>query len=538
MMRAFKTHGLFERKRSRHDRYAMTDTLIRSDVEDRVGGAGDVRAGTRHRGLAAAWHILTASGAMAIVGAWGIGTPVLWVDEIMTWSASDRSWFQIARVADDVDAVLAPYYLLMSVWTAIFGDSHLALRLPSLLAMIATAGLVAAIGARLHSPHAGAAGGLLLAALPAVSRYAQEARPYALMSCFAVLATLALLRAWQEPSRWRWIVYALACALTGWSNLLAFSVVGAHAVAVLVALWWRRAAVRGEAKAWAVSVAAAAVAVFPLLVLGLRQQGQISWLFLTSWQALPDILGRVAGGGLLAGLLFGLGVAAMVAGEQRIELIPRAAERAALGNRGFAFVAVAALAVLPFLLLFVTGMFRPLYHDRYVLLMLAAWAALAGVALARVSRPVAAIVLVAVVLLGAGQQLAMRQPDGHADTGVAEASRSISAQSREGDVIILQANHGWLRLAADYYLDPTSRPRDAMMEKTPVQKGGYLATECQSAQRCLASPPRVWVMCYGTQEDPLDCLSADAVAVLRGSYQLSLLEQHGAIRVGLFNRAN
>lgn len=517
----------------------MTDTLVRSDVED--GREDGVASGTRLRGgLAGVWHILAASGAMAIVGAWGISTPALWRDEIITWTASGRSWFQIARVVDNVDAVVAPYYLLMSVWTAIFGDSHLALRLPSLLAMITAAGLVAAIGARLHGPLAGAAGGLLFAALPGVSRFAQEARPYALVCCFAALATLALLRAWQEPSRGRWVVYALACALTGWSHLLAFSVVGAHAMAVLVALWWQRGAVRGKATAWAVSVAAAAVTVVPLLVLGVRQQGQISWLPLTSWQALPEILGRIVGGGLLAGLLLGLGVAAMVPGEWRAKVIPRprTGEGAAFGNAGFALVAVAALAVLPFLLFFVAGMFRPLFHDRYVLLMLAAWAALAGVALARVSRPVAAIILVAVVFLGAGQQLAMREPGGHTDAGVAEASRSISAQSRAGDVIVIDAKQGWLRLGADYYLDPTSRPRDAMVAKTPVQMGGYLASECESAQQCLGSAPRVWVMCYGTQENPLDCLSDDTVAAVRGSYQLSLVEQHGTIRVGLYSRPN
>lgn len=78
-----------------------------------------------------------------------------------------------------VDAVLAPYYALVKVWTAVAGSSDLALRLPSLAAMIGAAGLVGALGARLAAPRHGLLAGLLFAVLPSATRFAQEARPYA-----------------------------------------------------------------------------------------------------------------------------------------------------------------------------------------------------------------------------------------------------------------------------------------------------------------------------------------------------------------------
>src|SRR5205807_9226878 len=84
------------------------------------------------------WPALLTFGAAA----WQLGTPSLWADELATWGAVRLGWGQLFRLSGHVDAVVAPYYALAKVWTAVAGTSPVALRLPSAFAMAATAALV------------------------------------------------------------------------------------------------------------------------------------------------------------------------------------------------------------------------------------------------------------------------------------------------------------------------------------------------------------------------------------------------------------
>ncbi len=131
----------------------------------------------------------------------------------------------------NVDAVLGLYYLGLHLWMAVFGDSAAAMRLPSALAMTGAAGIVALTGKRLGGTRAGLISGLIFAVIPSVSRFAQEARPYAFATLFAALATLLLLRAMERPT-WLRCCYALALAAVGASNLIALCVLAVHAAIV------------------------------------------------------------------------------------------------------------------------------------------------------------------------------------------------------------------------------------------------------------------------------------------------------------------
>src|SRR5258706_11492490 len=115
--------------------------------------------------------------------------------------------------------------------------------------MSVAVGLPAALGRRLAQASglpgpraAGLLAGLALTAVPLTTRYAQEARPYALTTLFAVLATYALVRAVASP-RWPWwVLYAAALLLAGLFRLLSVLIVAAHAVS----LWWARSQAGGE----------------------------------------------------------------------------------------------------------------------------------------------------------------------------------------------------------------------------------------------------------------------------------------------------
>ena len=137
----------------------------------------------------------------AALGLFEIGVPQLWRDELASWSAASRTLPQLWAMVHNIDAVLGVYYLGLHLWMAVFGQSATAMRLPSVIAMAAAAAMVALTGRRLGGRLAGLASGLVFAVIPSVSRFAQEARPYAFAMFFTALATLLFLRAMERP-RW------------------------------------------------------------------------------------------------------------------------------------------------------------------------------------------------------------------------------------------------------------------------------------------------------------------------------------------------
>jgi len=85
--------------------------------------------------------------------------PVLSWDEVATADVAHRSAGQIGRLLPHIDGVFGPYYLLMHVWTTLFGASVLSLRLPSILAMAGAAALTGELGRRLFGVTAGVLAG-------------------------------------------------------------------------------------------------------------------------------------------------------------------------------------------------------------------------------------------------------------------------------------------------------------------------------------------------------------------------------------------
>ncbi|MEU7801903.1 glycosyltransferase family 39 protein [Micromonospora arborensis] len=460
----------------------------------------------------------------------GLGSAQLWRDELATWSAATRSPHDLVRLAGTIDAATGPYYLLMHGWTAVVGDSTIALRVPAVLAMTVAAGLLAVLGAWLVDRRTGLFAGLLFAVLPGTSRYGQEARPYALATMLAVLATLLLVSALRRPSWARWAGYAAAVAALGLIHLIALTLLAAHALVVLLA-WWRGPVVAGIAAPadggaerdrrvwrWVVAVVPVVLLVSPLLVEARAQRSrQLNWVNLARLDDLTALPGGVTQSSVVGGLL--VGVAALGA--------------ARLGRR--ALLPVSAV-LLPVLLLFAAGTVVALWVPRYLVFVVPFACLLAGAALAAVAAPAALVVVVLAGLFGLPDQTALRRTHEwprSAPVDYAGAARVIADGQRPGDAVVYSPRQSWLflDLGIEYHLDDP--PRDVLVTEDEARRGDLWAAECPQPAQCLAGTTRVWLVISGRHAEPLAAVTGVKGEALRADFTVAQVWQRPGLTVAL-----
>lgn len=378
------------------------------------------------------WVFLPAALAL-LVGGWGIAEPSLWRDESVSGMVARLPFDRFWAVLGDLDAVHAAYYLLLRPFAALGGAPELLLRLPSLLAFAATAYGVAVLGRRLAGPLAGLAAGVIYALLPIASRYAQEARSYAIVSAVAVLATWLLvdLLDRERPPWWSYAGYAAAVALLGWLHVYALLLLPAHALAVALA---RRRPLPGSSPVpaglrrlvgWACALAGAGVALLPLVVVASGQrETQVWWLEAPTLSDLAAFPFEIAGGTAASAVVFAL------------------AAFGAWTARRTPFVV--AWVILPVALSLALSQVQPIYHPRYLLFVVPGVALAAGIGVAAVAeriprRPARAVALGAALVLLAGltfgTQLDLRRVDSRPDD-LRGMTRVLDAESRPGDAVL------------------------------------------------------------------------------------------------------
>lgn len=527
----------------------------------------------------AAPAVVTAAGGLIEVG-----VPQLWRDELASWSAATRTLPQLWAMLHNIDAVLGIYYFGLHLWMAVFGDSATAMRLPSVIAMAGAAGVVALIGRRLGGGVAGLASGLVFALIPSVSRYAQEARPYAFAMFFAALATLTFLRAMERPNWSRWAIYAVVLAAAGASNLIAVSVAAGHLVILLWDFLQRTVRIGGAGtpetgrrlpggrlapegsplllvKRFCVALVGGAVLVSPLVVEGHAQQG---------WQiggvATPHVAELIGVSGGLWQELFAsvpVAVAVMLLATASLLAAPDARRRSIAGY-------ALAFAVAPVIAVWLISRGPVSYWTyRYMLFGIAGWSVGAGLCIAyladrlkgaRLARltgalsprfTVAAVLIAVVGLLGIHDQLAIRQNEAHNLWAYPEmpsngtpvdyqaAAAVIAANERPGDGIVYQVsdlNHYQVDTAMTYYLRG-KLPMPVFQTYTQVQSNNLQPTECvdPSVPGCIIGTPRLWVVFVDhLAPDPFSALPWSEEAYLQVlGYQTQEMWQENGITVAL-----
>lgn len=473
-------------------------TAVGDPVTPTTGGDGGERGvGTtvpgRDAGRQPAWvWAVPAAAALAVTAPW-LDRTALWEDELATLSAATRSWSDLARLVRNVDGVHATYYALVHVWTGVFGTSAVSLRLPSVLATAVAAALLAVLGARLAGRRTGVVAGLLLAVVPSVSQYADDARPYALVLAVAVGATLALVDALERPGRWRWVRYAVLVALLGALQVTATLLVLAHACIL------GTGAVRTRAAAgFVAALASAGLVVAPVAALGSLQQAQIDWIRPPTPARLLDLPpGLFVSASVMAAVLGAAATVALRAGPVRRVAVP------------WAVVPAVALVALSFTVV-------PLTSPRYLLFTVPGW--LLAAAAATTDRR-SAVALVAVVLvLGLPAQTRLRGDVWYDQPDYRRVAAVLDERARPGDAVAMTA---WAplryRLGLSAYLSPRTRLDDVFAGEPAAAAATLDDLPCTPAADCLGTPPRLWIGCWRGCGDPLAGLAPDQAAAVRAA---------------------
>ncbi len=389
-----------------------------------------------------------------------LGRQSFWYDEAVSVERARDSVLSLVTGARRDLGNPPLYYVLLRIWTGIFGAGDSAARSLSVVFGVASVPLLFLVARRLVSQRAALAATALLALAPVHVYFAQEARGYALVTFLCLASFASLLRALAAPARpWPWVPWAAATFLALYTHYGALFVVLAQVVHLLAT---QRPRVLARA---ALALAAAA------LLYG-------TWLPSLAGQATtPGNLARSADTWhlQLAGtpLVFCVGTTLL----WKDTLAPLRVAAAVLALLGFGVALVAGLRALhahrparrllvlwcvaPVILPTVISMaLFPLYSVRYALL--------ASPAL--------------YILVGAGIEALPRRP-----RFAAVGTMAMTAAASLGLYYTGTFKHDWR--AAARYVDDRARPGDVVVFDADIGETAFAHYGARSAPRFRLLPP-------------------------------------------------
>jgi mannosyltransferase len=429
----------------------------------------------------------------AVLVAWNLGTRSLWLDEASSVEIAGGTWGHLWQRLATREANGGLYFLLLHGWLAL-GRDEATVRALSAVALVVAVPLTWRLGVRLVGSWAGAAGAMLLATQPFAVRFGQEARSYALALLCVVAASLALQRACERPTVARWGTWVVAVALAAYAHVLTLLAVVAEAVVVR-----RRIPM-------AAVVAAGALTAPMLWFVLIRDTGQIAWLGPPDRGQIAWVLWKLTGE---AGWM---GVAAYAA-----------AAAVALRGGGIGVRLLLAWAVVPFVVLLAVSSAKPLFLDRYLLMVVPAVVLLAAAGIARLRPPLRTLAALAFVAMHlAGVVRASRTPSSEDWRG---ASAIVRAEARPGDAIACWVD--FTCVAMDYYV-----------AGPPIVWLAGALDDPAAVSAILAAHPRIFLLLSHVQVGAADRTAtlARIEAALAGAYVLADTRELPGVTVRRYER--
>jgi 4-amino-4-deoxy-L-arabinose transferase-like glycosyltransferase len=191
---------------------------------------------------------------------WGLGAKSLWFDEAYSVFVAQQPLLEIPRLLRAYDTHPPLYYIVLHLWTTLFGKSEVAVRFPSVIASVGVVALTFLLARRVAGDRVGILAAILIAFSPFQITAAQEARMYPFLTLFGLGGSYALWLALEEGKRRYWTAYAVLTLLALYTHYFAFLLVLTHVLYILLV---DRS--RARIRTWMLCLGLMAVAYLPLL---------------------------------------------------------------------------------------------------------------------------------------------------------------------------------------------------------------------------------------------------------------------------------
>jgi uncharacterized membrane protein len=142
----------------------------------------------------------------------------LWLDEATTALVAKMSIPDIFSKFLPADFHPPLYYLIIKIWTMVFGYSEISLRIPSIIFGLGTIYFIYLIGRKLFNEKTGLIASALLATSGLAVYYSQEARMYALATFLVSCSIYFLLKK-------KWIIFSVSVALIGMTDYVSLFII-------------------------------------------------------------------------------------------------------------------------------------------------------------------------------------------------------------------------------------------------------------------------------------------------------------------------
>ncbi len=483
-------------------------------------------------------------GAVAIYVVVGAGRPI-WLDEAKTILIARCSFSGIVEALRHENN-FPFYFFLLSVWMRWFGDSEIALRIPSAIFYLAGGAAAFALGRRVSSASRGAwYSALFYLCSPLAVLQAQNIRMYSLLGLLSALSTLVFIRLFfdNDRSAKTRALFVLVNAAGILTHLWFAFVLAAQLLAVMV---FQRERLRA-------CLTGMFIAGLPFLVLWAGPLRDQIHNRATDWMALyPARLLVFAPlefyGFFIASLYYTLATYAWASADEGRRAPLRAERKIPL-----LFLIFAASMAFPLLV----SLVRPIYSPgRYAIIALPPLAVLLAAVFSNLfPRVLAPLLCFPLLALGVVNQVVHRNDVVNADSPAGQSDRATAQfllqHAAPGDAIVLTST---TQPAADYYLrraDALGRFVEVSFPKEGTHPGsedsvvaperrGALEAEARATATRLAqtaaSGHKVWLYDGGGLGDLLDLLKRHLNSVLpqprvhlfSGPNHDRILEYHGA----------
>ncbi|MCL4458777.1 MAG: glycosyltransferase family 39 protein [Chloroflexi bacterium] len=417
-------------------------------------------------------------------------------DEAFSIQTAYSSFSSILRLTSTAEPHPPLYYLFLHAWYPLAGTSEFALRFPSLIANVLTVAFLFKVADLFSWRAAGLVGAVLLTLNPYQVWYAQEARMYASVALFGLMAIYFALRTFQQATLRHMGFYAIFMLLGLYSHYYAFFLFLFTNTLLLWGIWrggWSRRAV----VYWLAIQLTIAVLYLPWLAFANKivssyapfKRGTVDLIAIVKQSltyyslglSVPADEGFRLSFGFLVIILIGLWFA---------------------GHDGHRYPAwfrrwfVLGYLLLPTTLGLMVSLLRPMFAPRYLMVSAPAFYMVLGLGLVGLYRKASLLGVVSVLLLVLTQGFSLYNHFynyGYAKTDFREAVTYIERHAQHGDAIILD---GWSQTLQFWYYQRLRAKEPIPSYLFPLGEPDGWQLAAQRLDEIMAKHRGIWLLDY------------------------------------------